>query len=170
MKPGGLVILVIPHREGTFDHLRQVTSLDHIVRDFETDVSEEDETHLPEILDRHDLSRDPGAGDRAAFVARARANVSHRSLHHHVFDTELVLRLADRAGLNILYVDVERPYHICVAGALGSSAEGDGARSGNSALWSSDAAWRRMSPFSSDRGIPLVLDSSESPIVPRPGL
>ena len=31
---GGALLLVVPHREGTFDHRRPVTELEHLVADF----------------------------------------------------------------------------------------------------------------------------------------
>src|SRR4051812_5693705 len=97
VRPAGTIILVVPHKDATFDHRRRVTTLDHILRDFREDVSEADQTHVAEILRLHDLSRDPGAGSREAFAARARQNLEYRSLHHHVFNTELALRLVDAA-------------------------------------------------------------------------
>ncbi len=154
VEPNGTIVLVVPHRDGTFDHKRPVTSIDHIVADFEKNAIESDETHLQEILALHDLSRDPGAGTREAFVARAGDNVHNRSLHHHVFDTELVVKLVDVAGLNILYVNVELPYHICVVCAPSvrpSPRPRANATEANSCFWSSTAAWRLRSPFPSDR-------------------
>ena len=152
--PSGTIILVVPHRDGTFDHRRPITSINHIIADFEKDAIESDETHLQEILALHDLSHDPGAGTRAAFVARAKDNVHNRSLHHHVFDTELVVRLVDVAGLNILYVNVELPYHICVVCAPSvrhSPSPRASAPEANSCFWSSTAVWRLRSLFPSDR-------------------
>ncbi len=154
VRPGGTIVLVVPHRDGTFDHRRPITTIEHIVNDFAKDVTEHDQTHLQEILDLHDLSRDPGAGSRDAFVARARNNIEQRSLHHHVFDTELVLKLLDQAGLRILYVDVESPSHICVACSLWPAtdlAEEEKDVAGNASYWSPLAAWRRRGLFPSDR-------------------
>jgi len=153
VRPGGMIVLVAPHHDGTFDHRRPLTTMDHIVSDFHGDVTERDETHVQEILNLHDLRLDPGAGTADAFVARARNNLEHRSLHHHVFDTELVLKLADKADLRILYVDVELPFHICVAC---SSPVTDVEREGddmppNPSYWAPGAAWRRRTPFRSDR-------------------
>jgi len=54
-------------------------------------VGEEDLTHVPEILELHDLSRDEGAGTREQFRQRCLANHVHRALHHHVFDTMAAL-------------------------------------------------------------------------------
>ncbi len=149
----GTMILIIPHRDGTFDHRRPVTSLDHIVSDFVKDVPETDNTHIPEILDLHDLTRDPGAGTREAFVTRVVNNIRYRSLHHHVFDTELSLKVVDKAGLLIQYLDLELPYHICVACSWKSGPEGAAGSEEirNSGAWSPEAEWRLTSPFPSDR-------------------
>ena len=153
VKPGGTIVLVVPHRDGTFDHKRPLSTLDHILADFAADVAEDDDTHLQEILDLHDLSLDPGAGSRDAFVTRARNNIEHRSLHHHTFSTELVLKLVDRAGFRIEYVDVELPFHICVACSLQVLPRADvhdAVHVANRAYWSPLAPWRRRL-FPSDR-------------------
>lgn len=153
VKPGGTIFLILPHRDGTFDHRRPITSLDHILSDFKNDMPESDETHLPEILELHDLDRDPDAGGRAAFVERAKNNIQHRSLHHHVFVTELVLKLVDYVGLRIQYLDVELPHHICVVSSLPQSTDAGDARgraAENSSYLSPQAEWRRTSPFRSD--------------------
>jgi len=152
--PEGTIVIVVPHRDGTFDHRRPITSLEHIVKNFAENVTENDQTHLQEILKLHDLSRDPGAGTRDAFIERAKNNNEYRSLHHHVFNTELVLKLVDKAGLRILYVDVELPYHICVACAprpVSDLAEEGQPAAGNSSFWSPLAPWRRKGLFRSDR-------------------
>ena len=47
--------LVVPHKDKTFDHNRPVTSLNHLEEDLDNDVDEDDLTHLPEILELHDL-------------------------------------------------------------------------------------------------------------------
>jgi len=152
--PDATIVLVVPHRDGTFDHRRPVTSLDHILNDFANDVAETDDTHLNEILQLHDLSHDAGAGPRDAFVKRAANNIRYRSLHHHVFDTELLLKLVDKAGLRILYLDLELPYHICVACSSRSGADrscDNDSATQHAASWTPDAEWRRTSPFPSDR-------------------
>ena len=150
----GTLVLIVPHRDGTFDHDRPVTSMGHIGSDFANDVPESDTTHLQEILELHDLSRDIGAGSREAFVARARNNIQHRSLHHHVFDTDLLVKVVDRANLRILYLDLELPYHICVVCSPGQETDQAGTDEGiadNCSYLSPQAGWRRTSPFPSDR-------------------
>jgi len=96
---------------------------------------------------------DPGAGAREAFVARAVHNIEHRSLHHHVFDTELALRLADRAGLRIEYVEVELPFHICLMCSTQPEpgTEANSSSPTNARYWSPTAAWRKRDLFPSDR-------------------
>lgn len=57
LKQDGLLVLVIPHKDNTFDHHRPVTSLEHLIKDFDNDTDEDDMTHLEETLRLHDLSR-----------------------------------------------------------------------------------------------------------------
>src|SRR6266571_3674749 len=153
VRPDAIILLVVPHRDATFDHRRPITTLEHLIRDFDENVSEADSTHLQEIIELHDLRLDPGAGTREAFVTRARSNEANRSLHHHVFNTELVLRLVDCAGLQIEYVDLERPYHICVActtGMTSASRPSDPSVPLNRRYLDASAAWRRSRVFPSD--------------------
>lgn len=114
LKEQGLLVLVVPHRDGTFDHRRPVTSLAHLIQDFELQTSEGDMAHLEEILSLHDLAKDPGAGDFNAFKQRSMQNLENRSLHHHVFDTRLAIEVVHHIGLQILCVELFRPYHIIV--------------------------------------------------------
>src|SRR5207302_6447701 len=101
-----------PHKEGTFDHKRPVTSLDHLKDDLASGRGEDDLASLPEILALHDLSMDPPAGDFAAFKARSERNVENRCLHHHVFDTHLVSEMLDWMGFRLVTIERARPYHI----------------------------------------------------------
>ncbi|HMC56895.1 MAG TPA: methyltransferase domain-containing protein [Gemmatimonadaceae bacterium] len=113
LKPGGALLLVVPHRDGTFDHRRPVTSLAHLVQDLERNTGEDDLTHLDEILELHDLTRDPGART-ADFAARARRNPELRSMHHHVFDTSLIVAAATHAGFDVREAEPLEPYHVVV--------------------------------------------------------
>ncbi len=107
LKPGGFLVLIVPHRDGAFDHRRPLSTLAHLVDDYERGVGEDDLTHLDEIIRLHDLSRDPGADDAESFRARALGNADNRSLHHHVFDTALARAMVERAGFEVLRA--ERP-------------------------------------------------------------
>ena len=114
LAPHGTLVLIVPHKDGTFDHRRPVTTLEHLRADLERQTSEDDLTHLQEILELHDLGRDPNAGGQAAFTARSTANPQTRCLHHHVFDTMLAARVVDCAKFRLLAVEPIRPYHIII--------------------------------------------------------
>jgi len=104
IKPGGGLILVLPNRESNFDHQRPVTKFEHLLDDFTQDVGEDDLTHLDEILALHDLSMDPVAGDLEHFRQRSLKNFENRTLHHHVFDVQLIEEMLDHVGLDIVDV------------------------------------------------------------------
>lgn len=114
LKNDGLLVLVVPHKDGTFDHRRPVTSLEHLIQDFEMRMREDDLTHLDEILRLHDLRMDYRAGDLQAFRERARHNFENRCLHQHVFDTRLAVEMVDHMGLQLLAVEAFRPMHIAL--------------------------------------------------------
>src|SRR4030066_877772 len=50
LKDQGLLVLLLPHKEGTFDHRRPVTTLQHLIADFDAGMAEDDLTHMPEIM------------------------------------------------------------------------------------------------------------------------
>ena len=147
LRPEGHLLLVAPHGEGTFDHRRPVTSLEHMIADFDAEVAEDDLTHLEEIVACHDLSRDPAAGGPAAFRHRCEGNFQNRCIHHHVFTTPSLLRVLDHVGLEIHTVEPTYPHHIIVL-AHKPSAE---APPDNRHWLSGHAAYRKRSPFTSDR-------------------
>jgi SAM-dependent methyltransferase len=119
IKPGGALILVVPHRDGTFDHRRPVTTMSHLISDFENEMGENDLTHVSEVLRLHDGSRDSGVHE-ISFRQRAERNPELRSLHHHVFDTRLVAAIVKWAGLELAAVEPLRPYHVVVIGRKSS--------------------------------------------------
>ena len=102
LKPGGALILVAPHKEGTFDHRRPITSMGHLIEDFERGTDETDDTHVAEVLELHDLERDPGSGGAESFRERTLRWRDNRALHHHVFDTHLVAQMVTHAGFRLL--------------------------------------------------------------------
>ncbi len=142
LRSGGHLLLVVPHRDGTFDHRRPVSSHEHLLADAEAATPEEDLSHLQEVLSLHDLDRDPGVSSRAQFAERARRNASLRSLHHHVFVSETVVFVCDAAGFAVERVLARRPFHVvCLARATDPCSPAAGA----------GALAARRSPFPSDR-------------------
>jgi len=147
IKPAGILVLVVPHGEGTFDHRRSVTSLEHLVADFERGTTEADTTHLAEIFRLHDLSRDPEAGDMETFRKRVGNNLENRGVHHHVFNTALAVELIDYADLQILAVEAAPPFHIFVVAQKLT----DGQIRHNDKFIGRQATCRSSSPFATDK-------------------
>lgn len=119
LRADGTLVLVVPHRALIFDHRRPVTAFAHLVADYEGGVGEDDLTHLPEILELHDLSRDKPAGDAEAFRARSLENATNRCLHHHVFDEALAARAVEWAGFDVLGTALLEQRHIAVVAREG---------------------------------------------------
>lgn len=144
----GWIVMIAPHFAGTFDHRRPVTSLEHLVADFEAGTPEGDLSHLRETLDLHDRSRDADPAGPQEWAALRRDNLNTRLLHHHVFDGEGLLRLLDAARLKIEQVAVLHPHDTFVLARFAD----EGERPDNTAVLAKDADWRRRSPFRVDRG------------------
>jgi hypothetical protein len=82
--------------------------------DYDQNTGEDDLQHLSEILEKHDLARDPGAGSWENFQQRSLDNISNRCLHHHVFDEHNSRELLSRVGFEVLDLDLALPFHICI--------------------------------------------------------
>ena len=146
LKAHGTLVLLLPHKDVTFDHNRPITPLQHLIADFNVGMTEDDLTHMPEIMALHDLERDPQAGDMAAFRARSERNFENRCFHHHVFDTHLAVSLVDYMGLQICAVEAIRPMHILVV----AQKTLNGISPDNSVYLGRSALYRSTSPFKSD--------------------
>lgn len=145
LKDNGLLLLVLPHKDGTFDWRRPATPLAHMIQDYENEVGEDDLTHLSEILELHDLSKDQAAGTKDQFRQRCLANHTNRAMHHHVFDTKTAMEMVNHIGFGCLRVNNLRPHHIII---LASRA--DRAIDNRRFMSPGSKRWRR-SPFPSDR-------------------
>jgi SAM-dependent methyltransferase len=111
----GYLLLVVPHMAGTFDHRRSLTTIEHLVEDFERDTAEGDLTHLEETVALHDRGRDV-AHDPEQWTADRRGNATTRVLHHHTFTTLSVGELLQRAGIEVLAIEARLPHEIYVLG------------------------------------------------------
>jgi SAM-dependent methyltransferase len=114
LRADGLLLLVLPHKDATFDWRRPVTLLAHMIEDHAKNVGEDDLTHLPEILCLHDLTKDARAGSAEQFRARCVENFGNRAMHHHVFDTPAAISLVDYACFKVMRVENLEPYHITI--------------------------------------------------------
>ncbi|MFA6456213.1 MAG: methyltransferase domain-containing protein [Bacteroidota bacterium] len=144
LKNDGLLLLILPHRDGTFDHQRKITPLDHLLWDHQHDTQESDETHMQEFIDTIDLSMTAYGSDRKTFEERTQKNIEYRGMHHHVFDTPAAIQLADQAALQIENVQTLLPFHIVIVARKQ-------AQKNNDQWLQSSVAYKRKSPFASDR-------------------
>lgn len=101
IKKEGLLLLILPNKTCNFDHNRPYTNFDHIVADYTNNTTEEDLTHLPEILQLHDLKRDPKAGSFDEFKRRSENNFQNRCIHHHVFNADCLKKMMEYANMEV---------------------------------------------------------------------
>lgn len=111
-RDGGALVLVVPHRDGTFDHRRPLTTIEHLRDDEARAVDEADDTHVDEILRLHDVDRDPGLASHTQLRERVDQNLSTRSMHHHVFDTRTVWEMVTEVGWRPVEVEAVWPHDI----------------------------------------------------------
>jgi SAM-dependent methyltransferase len=147
LQEDGTLVLVVPHRETTFDHSRPLTTIDHLIEDFERDVDEDDPTHVAEFVALLDLDRDPERRTREELATLAADVLATRFVHHHVFDTRLVVAMLDRAGFALLSLSTALPFHIVAIARRPANGEPPS----NDAFLAADAAWVGTSCFPSDR-------------------
>jgi SAM-dependent methyltransferase len=114
LKSDGWLALVLPHKTGTFDHRRRVTEFEHLMKDYSNAVTEDDDSHFAEILEKHDLDRDPAQESRNHFEMWIRNNSVNRGAHHHVFDSALAIRLVDHVGFEVIAARALMPFHIFI--------------------------------------------------------
>ena len=66
----GLLVLILPKKEYTFDHKRSVTSIHTLIEKYKLNIGEDDLSELDEILKLHDLSMDTAAGSKEKLLKR----------------------------------------------------------------------------------------------------
>lgn len=147
VRTSGALMLVLPHRDGSFDRFRPITPLSHLIEDERGRTDESDTTHLSEILQLHDFARDPTSYSGRQFRAMIEENAKNRGAHHHVFDALSVARLLDYAGWEIVEMELMRPFNICALARKTAPA----AVPHNEAFLRGDAEYLRASPFATDR-------------------
>ena len=96
------MILILPNKKFSFDHLRPITTIDHLIEDYSKDRGEDDLTHLEEILKLHDLNIDKPAGSLKQFKDRSLNNFYNRGMHHHVFNETNISEMLKYSGFTII--------------------------------------------------------------------
>ena len=147
LKKDGVLLLMVPHRDGVSEQLRPLTTLKHLVEDFTRGVREDDPAHVPELLEWLDSRTDAPASEIAAYKNNLRNFHDNRALHHHVFSTYLAAALVNYAGMKILSVRNILPCHIVVLAKKVADPE----TAVNVKFLGPRARYKRASPFPSDR-------------------
>lgn len=97
LRRGGLIMIIVPSKNSTFDRRRDSIGLDHLIDDFRRKISESDLTHLPEILNQFDQKE-----NLSNFQVLSKQNGKHRIIHHHVYHQELLYEMFRCLDLEIL--------------------------------------------------------------------
>ncbi|MES2794770.1 MAG: methyltransferase domain-containing protein [Bacteroidota bacterium] len=114
IKKNGYLIIIAPDRRFTYDRNRPLTQLAHLIDDFKQNTLENDQTHIQEVIELHDLSNDGTVDTHEAHVERSLNNEVTRIVHHHTFDIDLLMGTLKEAHFDIIDWEVFRPYHLLV--------------------------------------------------------
>jgi len=107
IKKDGYLIIIVPEKSGCFDHKRNYSLFSTLYSQYEKNVGEDDLSTLPEILEKHDLSMDPPAGDLKAFTQRSLDNFNNRCLHHYVYNDELLMEICNFFKCEFVYKETQ---------------------------------------------------------------
>lgn len=112
LKPGAKFVLILPNKDFTFDRKRPVTAFEHLLEDELNNTQEDDTTHFEEVNQLHDMELDKVLGTREALVKRTGLNATYRTVHHHVFDFELIKKMLTHTGFELDYQQNYAPFHM----------------------------------------------------------
>lgn len=94
LKSGGKLVLVVPDMERTFDRERQVTTLAHLLEDYEEPSSRRDRAHYEEFYTK--AFKIPDGQDFSEYVARQHAEGF--SIHFHAWTYDAFLQLIEHVN------------------------------------------------------------------------
>lgn len=118
LKKNGVAIIIVPNKKFTYDIDRPFTSLEHLVGDYISNVSEDDNTHFSEIIQLHNFAHDNTYGgknpDRTAWATEVNNNLNSRKVHHHCFSGDILVDLVTLCGFRVIELDMFLPHHIAV--------------------------------------------------------
>lgn len=112
LRPGGILLLVLPDKRRTFDYRRPVTTLDHLCEDYERGTGEDDTSHIEELITMWDYRKFPIAKSAEEHLARYSNNLVDRFVHHHVFDMQIATEMVNHAGFRILASETVWPNNL----------------------------------------------------------
>jgi len=87
LKPKGKLVLLVPHRDLTFDAGRDLTTLDHLILDYKRPLKERDFLHFVEFYEKAFVSSNPFEKAVSAF------NSINSDIHYHTWNEESFLTM-----------------------------------------------------------------------------
>jgi SAM-dependent methyltransferase len=112
VRPGGLVVIVLPHHRHNFDRKRQPTPVNHMMDDYAQNRDESDLSHIKEVLELQEFTPTDKVPSREHFLAILENNKQVRLMHHHVFDERNSEALLKAVGFGVFSVQFIKPHHI----------------------------------------------------------
>ncbi len=117
LKSNGAMILIAPCKYFSYDCDRPITTISHLIEDYQRDVGEDDLTHMDEVISKHNLKKDKTVSSLAQHIERTKQNHENRIMHHHVFDLKLLRTMGEQCGLRVLESEYILPRHVvCIFG------------------------------------------------------
>lgn len=108
LKNGGVIYMVVPHRQLTFDKKRPLTTVDHMILDFKNQVTQCDGTHVKDFVHNVDWKEfSPTTSENKISQEReellhtyesAIASGSEINIHFHTFEPDTMVELINRAN------------------------------------------------------------------------
>lgn len=115
-KDGGALLVVTPNKLGTFDYARKYTPFRHILQDYLSDTTEDDDIHIQELKDLTHDHCSPAYTSREELHRIIEKNSANRNAHHHVFSLEVLSRCCSEAGYRtVLATESLFPHTIVMA-------------------------------------------------------
>ena len=116
LKKGGTLLILVPDKKYIFDRYRPYTTFEHILKDYENNIGEDDLTCLEEAVRFHDFSRDKEDLTPELFKERSLNNFNNRCLHHHVFSLEILDKVFHFLNVKKLILKAVHPFHLVTMG------------------------------------------------------
>jgi SAM-dependent methyltransferase len=116
LKVNAKIVLVLPDKEYTFDLKRPYTSFEHLLEDYENQITENDATHFEEVIKLHEPAKDPNPQTPREFAKRVENNYAIRSVHHHVFSLDVLDKMLQHCNFKVIYKQKAPPFHLIIVG------------------------------------------------------
>lgn len=84
----GVFVMAVPHRDYTFDRLRELTTLEHIISDYEDYCCERDMLHIVDYIENAHVKCSGGGQQQITKLCRAYLEGKGMDIHYHTFTEE----------------------------------------------------------------------------------